>query len=592
MHDPQELQEILAERRLNAWFQPIVACRRQQVYGYEALIRGPSDSALHSPLSLFDAASREGRLVELDLLCREVAIAAFGQLGLPGKLFLNVTPMAVTEADFRHGETSRFLKRCGLAADRVVIELTEQFPIHDYAVMRTAVAHYRAMGFSIAIDDLGAGHAGLRHWSELRPDYVKVDRHFVQGVDQDQNKRQFIRSILDMARSLGCAVVAEGIETLEEYRTLWSAGLTLGQGYHFARPAPNPPVSLDSVLPADNAPLPRSSFGESVSSLVRAVPGVSPDTPGADVAALFEADDSLRSLAVVADRRPVGLLRRTDLLKLFASHYGRSLYSRRPVLSLARGEPQLISASLPLEELSQRITDSGRLSGDDDFVIVDEAGRYLGLGTVLDLLRKITELQVRNARYANPLTGLPGNVPINKHIDALLDSPSPFTVAYCDLDHFKAYNDCYGYSQGDDVILALARVLQELLQPRTDFLGHVGGDDFVLVFRSTDWRQRCEQILERFGQLAPWHYRAIDRRSGGIRCPDRQGRPQFHPIVSVSIGAVPVAPGRFASRHDIASRLTEVKAQAKARSGNSLFVDRRLPRTHESFRALPVPAGL
>ncbi|WP_331280870.1 EAL domain-containing protein [Litchfieldella xinjiangensis] len=180
--EAQWLDAIFEKDLLTPLFQPIVDAGNRTLFGYEALIRGPSDSPLHSPLTLFDAAARHGRLVDLDLLCRRLAITRFVSLDLPGCLFLNVLPNTIVERDFREGLTLRYLEQAGLAPQRVVIELTEHTPIHDYALMRQAVAHYRQMGFKVALDDLGAGYSGLRHWAELRPDFVKIDRHFIQNI--------------------------------------------------------------------------------------------------------------------------------------------------------------------------------------------------------------------------------------------------------------------------------------------------------------------------------------------------------------------------------------------------------------------------
>lgn len=196
----QSLDDILQHVRLTPMFQPIVSIKENNIYGYEALIRGPSDSALHSPINLFDAASRHGRLAELDLLCREVAIMQFGKFELDAKLFVNTIPEVLLQQDYQHGLTLDFIKKAGLSADKVVIELTEQYPIDDYDLMRQATEHYRDMGFSIALDDLGAGYSGLRTWSEIKPDFVKLDRHFMQNIHQDRDKRQFVQSMVDIAR--------------------------------------------------------------------------------------------------------------------------------------------------------------------------------------------------------------------------------------------------------------------------------------------------------------------------------------------------------------------------------------------------------
>lgn len=235
-----ELDYILRYRVIQTLYQPLIESDTAQVYGYEALTRGPSNSALHAPLPLIQAATQTGRLFELDLVCRELAIRRFQELGLPGRLFLNVNPLSLMEPTFRPGETLRLLSEVKLPPERVVIEITEQQPLDDYDVLKAAVAHYTEAGFEIAIDDLGAGYAGLRLWSELRPSYVKIDHHFIENISTDNVKREFVRSIGGMATRLGCRVVAEGIETAEDYAVVQSLGVRLHQGYHLARPLAEP----------------------------------------------------------------------------------------------------------------------------------------------------------------------------------------------------------------------------------------------------------------------------------------------------------------------------------------------------------------
>ena len=244
----KSLEDILATAALTPIFQPIVSLKNHQIFGYEALIRGPSDSLLHSPINLFDAASRHGRLAELDLLCRELAIARFGELGLNSKLFINTIPAALLQPEYPHGLTLQFLHKAGLTAENVIIELTEQYPIDDYDLMREATQHYREMGFSIAIDDLGAGYSGLRTWSELKPDYVKLDRHFMQNIHEDRQKRQFVQSIIDIAQGINCQIIGEGVEVRGEYLAAQAMEVNFAQGYYFARPNAQPLRELDSSL--------------------------------------------------------------------------------------------------------------------------------------------------------------------------------------------------------------------------------------------------------------------------------------------------------------------------------------------------------
>ena len=225
-----QLHRIIRERQLSARFQPIIQMENGQILGYEGLIRGPSDSALHSPINLFQAAAEHKLSVTVEHLCRRIVLEQFQALNLPGKLFLNVSPECLLQRDARHGETLDYIHEIGINPERVIIELTEYQPTHDYALLYEAVLHYRDMGFEIAIDDLGEGFSSLRLWSELQPEFVKIDMHFIQGIDKDSVKRQFVRSIQSIAEKSGSKVVAEGIETQAELLTLLDLGRCLRTG--------------------------------------------------------------------------------------------------------------------------------------------------------------------------------------------------------------------------------------------------------------------------------------------------------------------------------------------------------------------------
>ena len=570
--------ELMGERRLHALYQPIAHLHRHSILGYEALIRGPSDSPLHNPLALLEAAQRLDRLFELEILCRETCMGQFRKLRLEGKLFLNCSPASLLQADHRPGQTLEIVRSLGLEPQNVVIELTEQFPLDDYELVREATHHYKSMGFEIAIDDLGAGYAGLRMWSELRPDYVKIDRHFIQGIHEDPVKQEFVRSILDIAQGLGCKVIAEGIETADEYRAVCRMGIEIGQGYYFARPHALPPRQLPPdlfVCDANERCSARVRLSESVACLLREAPFVHPSTAVERVFELFSSLPTLQSLPVLDDaRQPVGLVRRHELSDVLASRYGRPLHAKKPIARLLGEPPLLVERDMLVEQASQLVTDAMQLRLEDDFIITD-GGRYAGMARVVDLLKKITDLQIRNARYANPLTLLPGNVPIYETLDRLLQERAAFAVAYCDLDNFKPFNDVYGYGKGDQVLQRVAAILSAHADPRHDFVGHLGGDDFIVTFASTDWRERCAAALNQFAAEIPGFYSELDRQRGGIEAVDRRGAATFYPLLSLSIGVVCPDPLRCHSHNEVAAMASDAKRQAKAISGDSLFVDRR-----------------
>lgn len=167
------------------------------------------------------------------------------------------------------------------------------------------------------------------------------------------------------------------------------------------------------------------------------------------------------------------------------------------------------------------------------------------------------------ARYANPLTQLPGNVPINEHIEYLLQNQVAFCVCYGDLDHFKPFNDIYGFHKGDEIIQLAAKVIAGFCDPTQDFIGHIGGDDFIILFQSHDWETRCQSILKLFGECASGFFSVEDHERNGCVTEDRHGRKAFHPLTSLSLGAVRVEPGMFASPYEVSFAATDAKKQAK-----------------------------
>lgn len=584
-HSMTPLREIIEHRRLNALFQPIIDLRNGEFLGFEGLIRGPADSPLHSPVNLFGAAEQQGLQLEVEMLSRETVLEAFARQGLPGNLFLNVSPEALTNPGFRNGRTLEFLRRLDIDPGRVIIEITENQPTFDFDGMRSALLHYRAMGFQIAIDDLGEGFSSLRLWSELRPEYIKIDMHFVQGVDRDPVKQQFLKSIQHIAESCGTQVIAEGVETASELRTVKEIGIALGQGYFIARPGPTPPLLATSetsriISASNNAVLPDFIFpGRSQTRAHKLMTYVEPVTPETPVDSIFErfyGNSSVRIVPVVRNGIPLGIINRYRFLDRYAKPFQRELHGRKPCSEIVVGEPLLVEKNMPIEELSHFLSGADDRHFADGFIIT-ENGRYIGVASGQDLLRELTQMQLEAARYANPLTLLPGNVPINEHIDQLLQAGTPFVACYCDLDHFKPFNDTYSYRKGDEMIQLTGRILSWACDPKRDFIGHIGGDDFVLLLQSRDWHSRCEQALRSFEQAASLMFTEEHMAAGGYSSEARDGTTKFHPLTSLSIGAIQVSPGRFQSHHGVSSAMSEAKKMAKKIPGNSLFVEQRNP---------------
>lgn len=585
-----ELEGIIEEQRLQAVFQPIVDLECGKTLGYEGLIRGPSNSPLHSPVNLFEHAQWCNLTVMLDLACRRVISHRFMELQLPGLLFLNINPECLLSPRHKPGETLEHLKEIGLEPERIIIELTETKPNASYLALREATCHYRDSGFRIALDDLGEGFSNLRLWSELRPDFVKLDKHFVQNIHLDPLKEQFVRSMVDIARQSSAMLVAEGIESLSELRCLRGLGVRYGQGYLLARPSGLPGrevhINVDGVSwlgGRDRVNLRRQPLAR---DLLQKVTSVDPVVHNEAAYQRFAKDTSCFAIPVVERGIPVGLLRRHHLLESFAKPFNRELYGKKPCSMMMDKQPLIVSADMTIHELSNLVVASEQRHLVDGFIITDE-GRYLGMGTGFDLMRKMTELQISAARYANPLTGLPGNVPISENIDRLLEAGVPFVVAYIDLDNFKPFNDLYGYVAGDGLLELLGRLLVEYADSERDFVGHVGGDDFVMLMQSEDWETRIQSLFQAFDEVVRHYFDPVHLEKGGFEVAGRTGEVMFFPLTTVSVGVVKVVPGQYFSHHEIGAATADAKKQAKKIQGNSLFVERRKPLTVSDRPLLP-----
>jgi len=565
--------ELLSSGLLRAHYQPIVDLRTGEVVAHESLIRLPQGAALRSPDELFKAARTEELTVALEQACLDEGIRAWVAHAHDKRLFMNLSAFAIIEMVDRLSVNGvmRALATASMAPSALVIEVTEHEHVADIPRLIEAAASLRAQGLRFALDDFGDGRSSLRLWAELRPEVVKIDKYFVRDLHQQAIKVQTLKGLARFAETFGTTLVAEGIETQDELRVVRDLGIELGQGYFLGRPRREPalkilPAAAAIIQSSEIAVLPeitRAAGADfTVARLAVLVPPLSPETSIHDLARYFTEDSTRRAAALVKDGIPVGLVQRQSFVDSYATPYFKELYGRRPGIEFANTTPLILDKHTGLDAMTAVLTSSDQRYLAEGF-IVTEGGRYLGLGTGEQLVRVVTEVRIEAARHANPLTFLPGNIPITEHIERLLAAGSEFTACYADLNDFKPYNDLYGYWRGDEMIRLVARTLASHCDPRRDFIGHVGGDDFIVLFQSDDWLDRCERIVSNFNDKAIGLFdeEALDR--GGIEAEDRHGVMRFFKFTTLSIGAVPIRPGSFTRPEQVASAAAAAKHKAK-----------------------------
>jgi EAL domain-containing protein (putative c-di-GMP-specific phosphodiesterase class I)/GGDEF domain-containing protein len=242
------LQEVLLEDKLATVFQPVVDLRDNSILGHEALSRGPAGT-LHAPLRLFELAKESDLAFELDRKCRRRALIAARALPPGQKLFINVLPSALYDPEFQGESLVSQLDQLGLSPDRIVLEITEKYAIENYGVFAEALAEFTQLGFTIAVDDVGAGYSGLEKIAHLNPKYLKLDRELIKDLDSSYIRREMARALKSFADKIGSTIIAEGIEREAELASLLELGIEFGQGFLLARPT----ASLPAFLPPGRA---------------------------------------------------------------------------------------------------------------------------------------------------------------------------------------------------------------------------------------------------------------------------------------------------------------------------------------------------
>jgi EAL domain-containing protein (putative c-di-GMP-specific phosphodiesterase class I) len=345
-------------------FQPIVDLQRQVVVGYEVLSRfqGPPSA---TPDRWFAAATRIGKSAELEALVIEHALSAREQLPPNCFLSINVAPEALLSAPVR-----TLLRRRPLA--RLVFELTEHSVVSDYGVLARAIAEVRELGAFVAVDDAGAGYASLQHILALRPDFVKLDRALIAGLQLDEAKAALVEMFGGFTSRIDSWLLAEGIEERDELMRLVQLGVPLGQGYLLGRPQPD----MRGIDPKLTASLPSLfSQAEATHTLVMF----------AELSLTAPADDGDDDLLARLDNQPgrigVLLLDRETRPVGFATRGGPFGIERRPAMCVLE--------STDAEQALRRALTRPAASRFDPLACCDERGHYRGLVPVERLVESL-----------------------------------------------------------------------------------------------------------------------------------------------------------------------------------------------------------
>ena len=254
---------------------------------------------------------------------------------------------------------------------------------------------------------------------------------------------------------------------------------------------------------------------------------------------MFTDDNTCSYVVILEDLKPIGLITRTHFMLANSGAFGYSLHQKRPAINTAIKDFLIVPDTQPIPEIASSAMHRTDEHIYDPVVVVDSNGAYLGCIEIKSLLLRSSQLEIELAKNANPLTGLPGNKQINHWITEALGRQH-YHIIYGDLSNFKEYNDTYGFNNGDKVIRLAARIMQkhqEKISPDAR-VGHIGGDDYIIVADDPLNNQAIEEICRDFDQQVQKFFKPEHIKNGIYEAKNREGKLQLVPLTTLSLSVI------------------------------------------------------
>lgn len=533
-------------------FQPLINVKTGSIVAVEALAR-PTGSGVQD---LFREAARRRRLTELDVQLAVSAVTTASEHETLLPLHLNIFGGTVVH-DLPALQALRDkLQEVGRREHEVTLEIGPPFARLDPKQITTGVDKLRSDGFQIALDGVGDGDVPLSMIADLAPDMVKLDRGIVQGLPDAPGRMSVLEAVRHLCEAGDSQLVAEGVESERQLTALRRNGVRLVQGNLLAPAARRPPTSISVPGVANEITDPQGEVVNPTAAGPRVTEFLSPATTlpsdvTADKVREVLADHPEISGVILVDEtnRPQWSIDRNRFLLAVTGPYGHALHARRPASRLA-DEPRVVTTATTAMEALSLITSSDQYRMYDDAIIVDEAGRCLGTVRAGHLIRGIADLKVEEAAALNPLTRLPGSEAIARDVSRRIAAGEVFAVSWLDIDEFKTINDMAGFSAGDDLIRSIGRGLTDAATALPSVqVGHVGGDDFLLVADLDDLVTLSELVLD----------------------PERKAE---NVDISLSLATVVCTQSTVSDYDEVSRLLAPLKQQAKGLHGSSWVMSR------------------
>ena len=567
------LDGIIKREAIKPVYQPIVSLTDGKIFGYEALSRICATGLNMTIENMFRAAEKSNRVWDLEALCRAKALEGAMNMDSRKKLLLNVNPNIMHDESFKNGFTKNQIEKFGLNFDNVIFEITERVSISDTSAFLNSISHYKQQNYKIAIDDVGAGYSGLSVITQVNPDFIKLDMSLIRDIDKDETKQLLCKALVDFGISADIKIIAEGVETEEELETLIKLDVSYCQGYFLCVPregfhgiAAEKLELIKKYRTKKYLEKTRSSIYPIIGYMAKSGLCFTPYESAESVYEAVKLHPTASEFTIVDDNVAVGFMTKTRLNEILGGRYGFTLFSKKTLGELMNSDFLRVSYKMPINQVSS-LAMQRPFEQLYDPIVVEKGADYLGIVTVKDLLESCMKTDLEVAAHSNPLTGLPGNLLIEKEILCRVYGSEPYCITYYDIDNFKAYNDAYGFKNGD-LMLALVSNVLKTCATKNEFIGHIGGDDFIVICDYHEGESYCSAVIDAFSTQVESLYRNEDLENGYIVSKNRNGVTESFPIATLSIAGVTNKTHTYSDINEFSKDIARIKKTCKKSPGN------------------------
>lgn len=567
----EALKEIIKDELIKIVFQPVISLTNGEVLGYEALSRITTKTIFKSIEDLFETAIAHDLIWDLERLSRTKALEAAKEFMVPPynqKLFLNVHPKVMYDEKFNQELSDFFLEEYQISPHNIAFDITEKYIIEGQDGFQTSISQYKSQSYLFALENSGVDYSGIDAINEIEPNYIKLNMKLIRGIDQDNLRSALVKGMVEYSKTNNISLIAEGVESSEEFRAVIDLGVQYAQGYYIQKPHENTQtirsevrdeIQLMNKIRIEKA---RNKVNYTpIKQLVSNVKTIPPSMPTIEAYELMSAEANHIGLVVVDEDTPLGIVSKESLAFSLSGRYGFNLYQDKPITKIMNYNFLVVDANTPVNIVAD-IAMARPADTLYDVIVVTENSQYIGVVTIKTMLQKSIELKVSTAKEQSPLTGLPGNMSIAHNLQQAIEHQRPFSVGYIDIDYFKSYNDVYGFENGNTVIKLLADILKNHI-PANNFVGHIGGDDFVVIIDKHIEDDYFERIIQTFERRVLNCYNLKDRDLGYITTENREGKLVNFPLLTATAVKISNDGQEYLNPFDISETLAKLKRLAK-----------------------------